>query len=134
MPAELRTQGMGLFIILGRLLGKIPGPIISGTLIDRFSWALYSSRPNECVVLIPIYCSVNIVIFRTCSLWQTNEGERGSCLLYNRKQLMLTWFSCHVVYKSLGLLCWGGAIVTYKPAVDSVMNCYYQLFANNTIF
>ena len=28
---------------------------------------------------------------------------------------MYTWLGLHIVYKILGLLCWLGAILTYKP-------------------
>ena len=56
--------------------------------------------------------------FRVCILWQQTCGENGSCRLYDREQFMHTWLGLHLVYKVLGLLCWLGAILTYKPQAE----------------
>ena len=90
VPPNLRTHAMGINILSMRLIGTIPGPIIGGVLIDN-----------------------------ACSLWQTTCGDRGSCRLYDRYHLMLTWLLLHIVYKVLGILCWVGAYLTYKPKSTS---------------
>ena len=36
VPPELRSHAMGINILLLRLVGRIPGPIIVGELFDRF--------------------------------------------------------------------------------------------------
>jgi len=58
-------------------------------------------------------------IFRTCSLWEMTCGEQGSCRLYDRHSFMLTWMGLHLVYKCIGLTCWLGAVLTYKPQPHS---------------
>ena len=59
---------MGLNIMMLRLIGSIPGPIIAGKLIDL-----------------------------TCIAWQEDCGSRGNCRLYDRNSLAMTWFGIHMV-------------------------------------
>ena len=102
-----------------RLLGTIPSPIIGGKLIDK-----------------------------TCIAWQESCGKRGNCRLYDRDMLSKTILGVYLVYKepvhamksvshnlpfrlenfkisaclngtkTLGLVCWIVAIVSYKPDMD----------------
>ena len=59
---------MGLNIMMLRIIGSIPGPIIGGQLIDQ-----------------------------SCIAWQEDCGSQGSCRLYNRKKLAMTWLGIHMV-------------------------------------
>ena len=63
-----RSQAMGLNIMMLRLIGSIPGPIIGGKLIDT-----------------------------TCIAWQEDCGSTGNCRLYDRHSLAMTWFGLHMV-------------------------------------
>ena len=70
-------------------------------------------------------------MLRACSLWQTTCGVQGSCRIYNRHQLMLYWLGVHIFYKFGSLLCWGGAILTYKPEPETVNYGIPQQVWNN---
>ena len=59
---------MGLNIMMLRLIGSIPGPIIGGKLIDM-----------------------------TCIAWQEDCGSEGNCRLYDRERLAMTWLGIHLV-------------------------------------
>ena len=109
VPPDFRSQAIGLQIIFLGLLGRIPSPIITGELFDR-------------LVILMVYYNIDktVLLFRACSLWQTTCGVQGSCRIYNRHQLMLYWLGVHIFYKFGSLLCWGGAILTYKPEPETV--------------
>ena len=120
VPPDFRSHAMGLQIIFLRLLGRIPSPIITGELFDR-------------LVILMVYYNIDktVLLFRACSLWQTTCGVKGSCRLYHRHELMLYWLGVHLVYKFLSILCWGGAMLTYKPGAETVVQATDDADENN---
>lgn len=90
VPPQLRSQAMGMNILMLRLIGSIPGPIIGGKLIDL-----------------------------SCVLWQQSCGSNGSCRLYNKESLMYNWLGIHLIYKFLGGIGWLGAYYSFKPETES---------------
>lgn len=90
VPKSLRSQALGANTFVIRLIGSIPGPIIGGLLIDRCC-LLFQDDSQDC------------------------EEKVGACRLYDRKALMYTFLSVHIVYKILGILFWVGCLASYKP-------------------
>ncbi|KAK3093809.1 hypothetical protein FSP39_020494, partial [Pinctada imbricata] len=75
VPDEHRALGLGLQWVMLRLLGTIPGPVLTGYVIDQ-----------------------------SCGLWQDFCGERGSCWVYDRTQMswrLFVWWVCVKVFSGV---------------------------------
>ncbi|XP_069117272.1 solute carrier organic anion transporter family member 4A1-like isoform X2 [Argopecten irradians] len=85
VPDEHRALGLGLQWVALRLLGTIPGPVLTGYVIDS-----------------------------SCALWQDLCGMEGSCYVYDRNEMgwrvFLWWISVKLFSASAFFL----ASVTYK--------------------
>ncbi|XP_062619920.1 solute carrier organic anion transporter family member 4A1-like, partial [Saccostrea cucullata] len=72
VPDEHRALALGMQWVVLRLLGTIPGPVLTGYVIDT-----------------------------ACGLWQDLCGARGSCGVYDRYEMswrLFAWWSCVKVF------------------------------------
>lgn len=72
VPDEHRALALGMQWVILRLLGTIPGPVLTGYVIDT-----------------------------ACGLWQDLCGARGSCEVYDRYEMswrLFTWWCCVKVF------------------------------------
>nr|XP_022335253.1 solute carrier organic anion transporter family member 4A1-like isoform X3 [Crassostrea virginica]XP_022335254.1 solute carrier organic anion transporter family member 4A1-like isoform X3 [Crassostrea virginica] len=72
VPDEHRALALGMQWVVLRLLGTIPGPVLTGYVIDT-----------------------------ACGLWQDLCGARGSCEVYDRYEMswrLFTWWCCVKVF------------------------------------
>ncbi|XP_044154227.1 solute carrier organic anion transporter family member 4A1 isoform X2 [Bufo gargarizans] len=81
-----RSFALGIQWILVRTLGGIPGPIAFGSIIDI-----------------------------SCLLWQNQNGERGSCYMYQNSAMSNYMLIAGLVYKLLGMVFFLLALFLYKP-------------------
>ncbi|CAK8680098.1 unnamed protein product [Clavelina lepadiformis] len=81
-----RSFAIGLQVLFSRILGTVPGPLIVGALFDR-----------------------------ACSKWTQECGTRGSCLIYDNKNLSLYLAVFIIVIKLLDALIFWIAHLRYKP-------------------
>ncbi|XP_070533588.1 solute carrier organic anion transporter family member 4C1-like [Ptychodera flava] len=93
VPESQRAFALGFQLIFLRILGTIPGPILFGIALDS-----------------------------SCILWQTNCGQRGSCLIYDNFQFGLRFFlmgcGLKVFTLTFCLLC----LCSYKAPPEQAVN------------
>lgn len=104
VPDNQRSLALGLQLLIGRLLGTTPGPIFLGYIIDS-----------------------------TCTIWQEDCGETGSCWTYNKHDLgvrILIWW---LALKVVGVIFFYIAYRLYKPPPmeDKSQNMDINTIQNN---
>ncbi|XP_063315660.1 solute carrier organic anion transporter family member 4A1 [Pelobates fuscus] len=89
-----RSFALGIQWIVVRTLGGIPGPIAFGSVIDI-----------------------------SCLIWQNQDGEPGSCYIYQNSAMSRYTLTAGLVYKVLGLVFFLLALMLYKPPHVSPPSC-----------
>ncbi|KAJ8308424.1 hypothetical protein KUTeg_013298 [Tegillarca granosa] len=106
VPDEHRALGLGLQWVALRLLGTIPGPVLTGYVIDT-----------------------------SCSVWQDLCGEQGSCWFYDRQEMswrLFTWWCAVKVFSGTTFFL---SSLFYKPPPEkpvSVKNDASKSLENGT--
>ncbi|XP_033734178.1 solute carrier organic anion transporter family member 4A1-like isoform X2 [Pecten maximus] len=85
VPDEHRALGLGLQWVALRLLGTIPGPVLTGYVIDS-----------------------------SCALWQDRCGTEGSCYVYDRYEMGWRLFLWWIAVKLFSAIAFFLASVLYK--------------------
>ncbi|KAL3872708.1 hypothetical protein ACJMK2_035914 [Sinanodonta woodiana] len=94
VPNKLRSMALGISILIVRLLGTTPGPVLLGTIIDS-----------------------------TCQVWESKDGNNiGACWAYNSFdmgiKLMVWWIALKATGATLFLI----ASFVYKPPSEDVQD------------
>ncbi|XP_033735056.1 solute carrier organic anion transporter family member 4A1-like isoform X2 [Pecten maximus] len=90
VASQQRSLALGVQLLVTRLLGTTPGPILLGALIDS-----------------------------TCSVWQETCGQTGSCWTYRKSDLSLRLMAWMATLKIMGVIFTLIAYNMYKsPAAD----------------
>ncbi|XP_067940411.1 solute carrier organic anion transporter family member 4C1-like [Watersipora subatra] len=103
VPEKQRAFALGLQWTFLRFLGSIPGPIITGAMIDN-----------------------------SCSLWEEDCGVRGSCWIYNNAQMSLRLFLLTVILKVISIVFNLIGLVVYKPPPEKCADMQDTPLANNS--
>ncbi|CAC5400498.1 SLCO4A [Mytilus coruscus] len=102
VPDEHRAVGLGLQWVLLRLLGTIPGPVLTGSVLDT-----------------------------SCDVWQDTCGTKGSCWVYDRTDMswkLFVWWCAVKVTSSIGFFI-GGKF--YKAPSQTTLNIKPPTDTNN---
>ncbi|XP_072038998.1 solute carrier organic anion transporter family member 4A1-like [Amphiura filiformis] len=86
---DQRSFGMGFQSLFARGLGSVPGPIAVGAAIDR-----------------------------TCRVWEYGCNGAQTCWMYRNRQLSIYMFAFAACFRLGAVLCYSGALYSYKPAID----------------
>ncbi|XP_022334492.1 solute carrier organic anion transporter family member 4A1-like isoform X2 [Crassostrea virginica] len=90
VPDNQRSLALGLQLLIGRLLGTTPGPVLLGFIIDS-----------------------------ACTIWQEDCGETGSCWTYNKHDLGLRIMIWWLILKAMGVIFFFTAFKLYKPPPEN---------------
>ncbi|XP_062617844.1 solute carrier organic anion transporter family member 4A1-like [Saccostrea cucullata] len=93
VPDNQRSLALGIQLLIGRLLGTTPGPVLLGYIIDS-----------------------------ACTIWQEDCGEKGSCWTYNKHDLGMRIMIWWLVLKALGVIFFFTAFKLYKPPPEQDNN------------
>ncbi|XP_066269957.1 solute carrier organic anion transporter family member 4C1-like isoform X2 [Branchiostoma lanceolatum] len=86
VPDNQRSFALGVQNIVGRLVGVIPGPIITGAILDS-----------------------------ACLLWGESCGQTGACLVYDNQHMGYGFLALMLSAKALATILFVIAYVSYKP-------------------
>ncbi|XP_048732891.2 solute carrier organic anion transporter family member 4A1-like [Ostrea edulis] len=86
VPDNQRSLALGIQLLVGRLLGTTPGPVLLGYIIDK-----------------------------SCTIWQEECGEKGSCWTYDKHDLGMRIMIWWLVLKAMGVIFFYTAYRLYKP-------------------
>ncbi|XP_033100149.1 solute carrier organic anion transporter family member 4A1-like [Anneissia japonica] len=86
IPDNQRSFGLGVQWIFARVFGTIPGPILFGLAIDA-----------------------------SCTMWQYECGNKGSCWLYSNEEMGRNLLLIGVGFKIVSLCSFSTSLLLYKP-------------------
>ncbi|XP_053378274.1 solute carrier organic anion transporter family member 4A1-like [Mercenaria mercenaria] len=104
VPDDLRALGLGLQWVCLRLLGTIPGPVLTGSVIDS-----------------------------ACALWQDICGSRGSCWFYDRFEMSWRLFAWWVAVKIFSAVTFFASSKLHKPLKEDTDSKTTDYDADNDI-
>ncbi|XP_048259145.1 solute carrier organic anion transporter family member 4C1-like [Haliotis rufescens] len=91
VPHKQRSLGLGLQLLIARLIGTTPGPVLLGAILDS-----------------------------TCEVWQQSCGERGSCWVYSNNAMAYRVLAWWAGLKVLSIIFYGLASKVYKAPLDEI--------------
>ncbi|KAK3587808.1 hypothetical protein CHS0354_042772 [Potamilus streckersoni] len=94
VPNKMRSMALGISILIVRLLGTTPGPVLLGSIIDK-----------------------------TCQVWESKGGnDIGACWVYNSFDMGVSLIVWWIVLKATGGILFLTASLIYKPASEDVQD------------
>ncbi|XP_067681617.1 solute carrier organic anion transporter family member 4C1-like [Haliotis asinina] len=91
VPHKQRSLALGLQLLIARLLGTTPGPVLLGAILDS-----------------------------TCEVWQSSCGDSGSCWVYNNYSMAYRVLAWWAVLKVVSIIFYGLASKVYKAPPDEI--------------